>query len=145
MSSISNLIFIFLPMRPNIPLTLPSSGTLRTDHPPRPSFSFSAQCVPELKRGRLLEMRRMCRPKKLWFLVENEGYPEAPPRFNRDDSHMAGVLLDPANAGLDRPLAMLRPGLAQPPPGIGEGLRDKDIGVFGVPNKQQMREAAAKC
>lgn len=36
-------------------------------------------------------------------------------------------------AGLDRPLELIfRPGLAQPPPGTGEGLRDKDM-VLGVP------------
>ena len=81
----------------------------------------------------------MCRPKKLWFLVANEGYPAPPPFFSLDDSHMAGVPLDPGNAlvGLDRPLAMLRPGLAQPPPGTGDGLRDRDIGVFGVPKERK--------
>lgn len=59
----------------------------------------------------------------------------APPRFNLDDSHMAGVPLDPMNpiVELDRSLAMLRPGLAQPPPGTGDGLRDRDIGEVGVP------------
>lgn len=40
-------------------------------------------------------------------------------------------------AGLDRPLSLTcgldKPGLAQPPPGLGDGLRDKDIGRFGVP------------
>jgi hypothetical protein len=84
----------------------------------------------------------MCRPKKPWFLVENEGYPVPPPFFNLDDSHMTGVPLDPVNprVGLDRPLAMLRPGLAQPPPGTGDGLRDRDIGVVGVPGETSQKE-----
>lgn len=40
-------------------------------------------------------------------------------------------------AGLDRPLTLTngleRPGLAHPPPGRGDGLRDNDMGRFGVP------------
>lgn len=39
--------------------------------------------------------------------------------------------------GLERPLTspygLLSPGLAHPPPGLGDGLRDRDIGMFGVP------------
>lgn len=84
----------------------------------------------------------MCRPKKPWLLVENEGYEGPAPFLNLDDSHMAGVPRDPGNAvaGLDRPLdEMLRPGLAQPPPGTGDGLRDRDIGVFGVPSNKTER------
>ena len=49
---------------------------------------------------------------------------------------MTGVpLLDPVYAlvGLDRPLPILSPGLAQPPPGTGDGLRERDIGKLGVP------------
>jgi len=133
----SNLILVFLPMRAMIPRILPTKGMLWTDHLPRPSFSFSAYWGLEPKRGRLLEKRRMCRPKNPCLLVENEGYP-APLWllfFNLVDSHMTGVPLDPGKplVGLDRPLAMLRPGLAQPPPGTGDGLRDSDIGVVGVP------------
>ena len=97
-----------------------------------------------MKRGRLLEKRRMCRLKKLWFFVEKEGYPVPRPFFNLDDSHMADVPLDPGNAlvGLDRPLPMSRPGVAQPPPGKGDGLRDRDIGVFGVPEERGQRANA---
>ena len=92
----------------------------------------------------------MWRPKKPWFLVEKEGYPvaEAAPFFSLDDSHMTGVPLDPGNplvVGLDRPLAMLRPGLAQPPPGTGEGLRDRDIGVVGVPGGRGERRSKVSC
>lgn len=42
-------------------------------------------------------------------------------------------------AGLDRPLLMLRPGLDQPPPGTGEGLREIVIGKPGVPMYVQRR------
>lgn len=35
--------------------------------------------------------------------------------------------------GLLLPLLMSRPGLDQPPPGTGDGLRDKDMGSVGVP------------
>lgn len=37
--------------------------------------------------------------------------------------------------GVVRPLVlMVKPGLAQPPPGIGDGLRERDIpAVLGVP------------
>ena len=49
------------------------------------------------------------------------------------DSHDAEPDEGPL-AGLDRPLTlMLRPGLAHPPPGTGDGLRERDIGVAGVP------------
>ena len=33
---------------------------------------------------------------------------------------------------------MFRPGLDHPPPGIGEGLRERDMPTFGVPNIQNM-------
>lgn len=60
------------------------------------------------------------------------------------DSHMTGVPFDPGwpFEGLDRPLeGRLRPGLAQPPPRTGDGLRDKDIAaVLGVPEKQNQKE-----
>ncbi len=40
-------------------------------------------------------------------------------------------------AGLERPLTLanglVRPGLDHPPPGLGDGLRDSVIGIFGVP------------
>lgn len=155
----SSRTFIFLPMRAMMPRILPSRGTSWTDHLPRPSFSFSAKYAFPLKRGRLLDSLRMWRPKNPpCFCVENEGYPPpptpAPPGplplrppalFNLDDSHMTGVPLDAVKPldGLDRPLAMLRPGLAQPPPGTGDGLRDRDIGVVGVPGEEGQRKQKA--
>ena len=39
--------------------------------------------------------------------------------------------------GLDRPLTvaygLVSPGLDHPPPGLGDGLRESDMGLFGVP------------
>lgn len=35
--------------------------------------------------------------------------------------------------GLERPLLIFKPGLDHPPPGTGDGLRDRDIGSAGVP------------
>jgi hypothetical protein len=90
----------------------------------------------ELKRGRLLDMRRRWRVKKPWFCVAKEGYPLFPMFFMRADSHTTWFPLGPgkAVAGLDRPLVlMLRPGLLHPPPGPGEGLRERDIWKPGVP------------
>lgn len=86
----------------------------------------------------------MCFDRKPEFCVAKEGYPVPPAFFSLDDSHMTGVaLLDPPVyplVGLDRPLPMLRPGLAQPPPGTGDGLRDKDIGKLGVPRNRRRRD-----
>jgi len=77
----------------------------------------------------------MWRAKKFLFWVENEGYMLSPALFSRADSHMTGVPLDPEFplVGLERPLVLMSPGLAQPPPGTGDGLRDKDISELGVP------------
>ena len=40
-------------------------------------------------------------------------------------------------AGLDRPLTvaygLASPGLDHPPPGLGDGLRESDMGLFGLP------------
>jgi len=123
-------------MRATMARSRPTMGTSWSDHLPRPSFSFSpyAGLPCELKRGRLLESRRMCLVKKPWFWVANEGYPPFPLRFVFVDSHTTGAPLDPEYAldGLDRPL-VFRPGLAHPPPGAGEGLRDKDMAESGVP------------
>lgn len=81
--------------------------------------------------------------KKPLFWVEKEGYPLTPSVFAFADSHVTEF--DPpfvplyAFAGLDRPLTfanglwLCSPGLDHPPPGRGDGLRDKDIGRFGVP------------
>lgn len=74
----------------------------------------------------------MCRVKKPWLCVENEGFPLRLFVFLvRADSQTAGRPL--ALAGLDLPLLILRPGLDQPPPGTGDGLRESDIGFEGVP------------
>ena len=129
--------FDFRPMRPSMFLILPYMVPgCAADHWPLCSFSFSAWCMFELKRGRLLDMRRMCRVKKPWFCVENDGYPFLPILFMRADSQTTWFPLGPgkAVAGLDRPLVlMLRPGLLHPPPGPGDGLRERDIWRPGVP------------
>jgi hypothetical protein len=81
----------------------------------------------------------MCRLKKPLFWVEKDGYPLSPALFSLADSHMTGVPFDPGYplVGLDRPLVLIfNPGLDQPPPGTGDGLRDKDISVVGVPVTQ---------
>lgn len=87
----------------------------------------------------------MWRPRKLCVLVENDGYPlplppPYPPPFrpDLDNCHMTGVPLKDLE-GLDRPSVMSRPGLDQPPPGMGDGLRDKDMGVFGVPKTEESK------
>lgn len=54
----------------------------------------------------------------LWFLILAESQATGPPlRFT----------------GLVRPLWMFNPGLDHPPPGTGEGLRERDIPGAGVP------------
>ena len=56
--------------------------------------------------------------------------------LNRVDSHMTGVpfALEDALVGLDRPLLLIfKPGLAHPPPGTGDGLRERDMAELGVP------------
>lgn len=74
-------------------------------------------------------MRRMWRVKKPWFCVEKEGKPFAPLERLEESQLLDRVEL----LGLLRPLLMLRPGLAQPPPGTGDGDRERDIGSEGVP------------
>lgn len=69
----SSRTFIFLPMRAKTLRILPVKGTFCAPHCGLPSFSFSAYGVWLLNRGRLLDMRRMCRVKKPWFWVEKEG------------------------------------------------------------------------
>lgn len=76
--------------------------------------------------------------KKPLFCVENDGYPLTPSVLAFADSHV--TLLPPFAPrydfpGLDLPLPyeLFNPGLAHPPPGLGDGLRDSDIGMFGVP------------
>lgn len=118
--------FILRPMRPKMSFILPTRGTLSRYELEGIIFSFS----PSVKRGRLLDMRRMWRLKKPWFWVEKDAWP-----FRiLDDSQATGRTLW-LLAGLERPLFMLRPGLDQPPPGTGDGLRERDMGVLveGVP------------
>lgn len=74
----------------------------------------------------------MWRLKKPWLCVANDGCPLTPICLILADSQDTGPE-DGALAGLDLPLFIFRPGLAQPPPGTGDGLRDNDIGVAGVP------------
>lgn len=83
-----------------------------------------------LKRGKLLDSWRMCLVKKPWFCVAKEGYLLAPVmRWWWDALPFESPY---ALAGLERPLPLIfRPGLDQPPSGLGEGLRERDM--FGVP------------
>jgi hypothetical protein len=46
-------------------------------------------------------------------------------------------------AGLDLPLLIFKPGLDQPPPGTGEGLRERDIPTVGVPIRSRRVRALA--
>lgn len=79
----------------------------------------------------------MCRVKKPWFCVEKDGYPFMPVDLILAVSQGVEAPLEGEKTlfGLDRPLVlMVKPGLAQPPPGIGDGLRERDIpAVLGVP------------
>lgn len=74
--------------------------------------------------------------------------PPRPPAFIAAESQLAAAAVAAAElddddgppgsssalAGLDLPLLlMLRPGLAQPPPGMGDGLLERDMAVLGVP------------
>jgi hypothetical protein len=74
----------------------------------------------------------MCLVKKPWFCVAKEGYLLAPElRECWDEAPFASPY---ALDGLERPLPlMFSPGLDQPPSGLGEGLRERDMLIFGVP------------
>src|SRR3954447_5783850 len=91
-STIISRIFIFRPIRATMPLNLPNSGTFGPDHEPWLGLSFfsSGQKLAALKRGRLLDRRRMWRVKKPLFCVEKDGYPLSPALFSLADSHMTG-------------------------------------------------------
>lgn len=120
------------PMRPKMSFIRPTSGTLSRYELERIGFSLS----PSVNRGRLLDMRRMCRLKKPWFWVANEAWP-----FRILEDSQATGRTEWLLAGLERPLFMLSPGLDQPPPGTGEGLRESDIevAVEGVPRMDKHR------
>lgn len=62
------------------------------------------------------------------------------------------VLAPPCDfRGLEWPLLLtLRPGLDQPPSGVGDGLRDRDMLTFGVPKSKgkgarRKRENGSAC
>ena len=83
----ASLNFIFLPMRPNIFRILAWNGAFGPAH--LSLFCCFSLCAygELLNRGRLLEMRRMCRWKKPEFCVANEGYPLTPWFLIFADSH----------------------------------------------------------
>lgn len=90
-------------------------------------------------------MRRICRVKKPWFCVANDGYPPLPIFLMRADSHTTWFPLEPGKAveGLDRPLVLMsRPGLLHPPAGRGDGLRERDIWKPGVPVPWRVKRLA---
>ena len=91
-------------------------------------------------------MVRTCLLKNPVFLVENEGYPLTSSAFAFALAHVTlPLLLAPpfvyrsgyAFLGEDlppmEPNSLLSPGLAQPPPARGEGDRDNDMSLDGVP------------
>ena len=86
-------------------------------------------------------MRRMFRVKNPWFCVEKEGYPLTPRPLVLADSQAPPAEDEAVGAGCDgdeRPEWRLRPGEAQPPPGMGEGLLERDMAPEGlsVPESQ---------
>jgi len=98
-----------------------------------------------LNVGRLVEIFLACREKKPWFLVENDGYPLTSSLLAFADAHLLSSLpADPfiwiseyVFLGLDFPLTLSKglvsPGLDHPPPLLGDGERDNDMFVCGVP------------
>ena len=121
-------------------------------HLPRPSFSLSAKSLrpPRLNVGRLVDILLACLEKKPLFLVENDGYPlisslrafaDAQVMFSPLALAEPFICTSPyVFLGLDFPLTfsygLVNPGLAQPPPLLGDGERDNDIvpcnGVAGI-------------
>jgi hypothetical protein len=70
------------------------------------------------------------------FLVENDGYPRTSSLFARAAAH--DMPLGPSELGerkplrgVEVPLPGVRPGLDHPPPGWGEGDRERDMGYRG--------------
>lgn len=141
MPAIMSRPLVFLLMRSIIVRSFPSRGKFHL--PLRPIFSFSvyrSSCF--VKVGRLLEIWRMCRVKKPWFCVENDGYPLTPWLLSLADSQVTLLPFPrvPPLAGLERPLVFIsRPGEDHPPPGTGEGLLLKDMARFGVPVRKASR------
>ena len=131
-STNSNLSFSFLLIRAAILLS--PLATLKPSICPGLSFSVYVS-GPGRNRGKLVESLRM-RPRTLRPLLVACPFDvvvvgEAP---ILEESHICeppGVRIP--EAGLDCPLGVCRPGLDQPPPRAGEGLRDKDMGTLGVP------------
>ena len=131
-STKSNLNLSFLLIRPSMLFTAPTALNLSGAHLPRPSFSFSEYaCDPSWNCGRLVDSLRMCRPRKLLPLFIACPFAEVTVGGGAilAGSHICeppGVRMP--EAGLDCPLGVRMPGLDQPPPRAGEGLRDKDMG-----------------
>lgn len=73
-TAISSRSFSFRPMRPKIDRILATRGTFWSAHPALVDFCLGVYGG-SLKRGKLLDMRRMCRTKKPEFWVEKDGYP----------------------------------------------------------------------
>ena len=98
-----------------------------------------------LNVGRLEEILLACREKNPLFLVENEGYPLICSLLALAVAQVTfSELADPFICispypflGLDFPLTLsyglVKPGLDQPPPLLGDGDRDNDIFEYGVP------------
>ena len=59
------------------------------------------------------------------------------------DSQVEEEPLAEVGAGLVRPLLRFNPGLDHPPPGTGEGLRERDMGAAGVPVNEILDQPAA--
>lgn len=131
-STNSSLNLNFLLIRPSILFIAPTTRNLSGDQPPSPSFSFSEYaCDPSWNCGRLVDSLRMCRPRKLLPLFVACPFTEVvvggvPILAGSHICEPLGVRMP--EAGLDCPLGVRRPGLDQPPPSAGEGLRDKDMG-----------------
>lgn len=136
-STNSSLSLNFLLMRPSMLFTAPTTLSLSGAHRPRPSFSFSEYASdPSWNCGRLVDSLRMWRPRKLLPLFV--ACPLAEVVVGGGPILAGSHICDPPGvtmpeAGLDCPLGVRMPGVDQPPPRAGEGLRDRDMGRFGVP------------
>ena len=99
-----------------------------------------------LNLGRLWEICRACLEKKPLFLVENDGYPLISSLLAFAEDHVTPFDPGPPFVytseyplrGEERPLmvsnGLVKPGLAHPPPALGDGDRDRDMSsLAGVP------------